>query len=205
MRDYDRFWNQSRRIRLQGESMDFNSGGRKAIERLVEAYGFHTRQALADHLGVSKSTLATRYMRDIFPSDWVITCALQTGASLAWLVEGKGPMFDIGKTDILRLKKEKVIGGNLLDSGTVYFDKTILPLNITSPIILEEDNNLYVADKSFNEIVDGQWLISIDGKYSIRTVSRIPNNNIRVTKGEITFDCPIDDLHFTAIIKKSFI
>ncbi len=110
-------------------------------------------------------------------------------------------MFDIGKTDILRLKKEKVIDGNLLDSGTVYFDKTILPLNITSPIILEEDNNLYVADKSFNEIVDGQWLISIDGKYSIRTVSRIPNNNIRVTKSEITFDCPIDDLHFTAIIK----
>lgn len=46
--------------------MDFNSGGKKAIERLVEAYGFGTRQALCDHLGVSKSTMATRYMRDIF-------------------------------------------------------------------------------------------------------------------------------------------
>lgn len=55
--------------------MDFNSGGKKAIERLVEAYGFGTRQALCDHLGVSKSTMATRYMRDIFPADWVIQCA----------------------------------------------------------------------------------------------------------------------------------
>lgn len=46
--------------------MDFSSGGKKVIERLVEAYGFSTRQALCDHLGVSKSTMATRYMRDIF-------------------------------------------------------------------------------------------------------------------------------------------
>ncbi|EMF8437225.1 phage repressor protein CI [Citrobacter freundii] len=185
--------------------MDFNNGGRKAIERLVEAYGFQTRQALADHLGVSKSTLATRYMRDIFPSDWVITCALQTGASLTWLVEGTGPIFDIEKSDILRIKKQIVTDGNLLDAGTVYFDKTILPQDIISPIILEVDKILYIADLSFNEIVDGQWLLSIDGKLSIRNVSRIPNNNIRVTKENITFDCSVEDLQFQAIIKKTFI
>ncbi len=52
--------------------MDFSSGGKKVIERLVEAYGFSTRQASCDHLGVSKSTMATRYMRDIFPADWVL-------------------------------------------------------------------------------------------------------------------------------------
>ncbi|WP_228706637.1 helix-turn-helix transcriptional regulator [Klebsiella pneumoniae] len=53
-----------------------NQGGKAAIERLVKAYGFTTRQALADHLGVSKSTLANRYMRDTFPADWIIQCAL---------------------------------------------------------------------------------------------------------------------------------
>lgn len=185
--------------------MDFNNGGRKAIERLVEAYGFQTRQALADHLGVSKSTLATRYMRDIFPSDWVITCALQTGASLTWLVEGTGPIFDIEKSDVLRIKKQKLIDGNLLDSGTVFFDKTILPQDIISPIILEIDKILYIADLSFSEIFDGQWLLSIDGKLSVRSVSRIPNNNIRVTKDDLTFDCSVEDLQFKAIIKKTFI
>lgn len=55
-----------------------NQGGKAAIERLVKAYGFTTRQALADHLGVSKSTLANRYMRDTFPADWIIQCALET-------------------------------------------------------------------------------------------------------------------------------
>lgn len=29
--------------------MDFSSGGKRVIERLVEAYGFSTRQALCDH------------------------------------------------------------------------------------------------------------------------------------------------------------
>ncbi|MCV5942164.1 helix-turn-helix domain containing protein, partial [Escherichia coli] len=52
--------------------MDFSQGGKKAIERMVEAYGFTTRQALCEQLGISKSSLATRYMRDSFPSDWVI-------------------------------------------------------------------------------------------------------------------------------------
>ncbi len=31
--------------------MDFSSGGKKVIERLVEAYGFSTRQALLRSLG----------------------------------------------------------------------------------------------------------------------------------------------------------
>jgi hypothetical protein len=36
-----------------------NQGGKAAIERLVEAYGFTTRQALADHLDVSKALWLT--------------------------------------------------------------------------------------------------------------------------------------------------
>ena len=67
-----------------------NKGGKAAIERLVEAYGFTTRQALADHLEVSKSTLANRYLRDTFPADWIIQCALETGTSLKWLTTGQG-------------------------------------------------------------------------------------------------------------------
>lgn len=37
--------------------MNLEKGGLGAIERMVQAYGFETRQALCDHLGVSKSTL----------------------------------------------------------------------------------------------------------------------------------------------------
>ncbi len=70
-----------------------NSGGREAIERLLKAYGFTTKQALADHLKISKSTMANRNLRDSFPAEWVIQCALETGASLLWLATGQGEMF----------------------------------------------------------------------------------------------------------------
>lgn len=80
-----------------------NQGGKAAIERLVEAYGFTTRQALADHLDVSKSTLANRYMRDTFPADWIIQCALETGVSLRWLSTSEGPMWVDAKTQIMSL------------------------------------------------------------------------------------------------------
>ncbi|WP_367298880.1 helix-turn-helix transcriptional regulator [Hafnia alvei] len=80
--------------------MDLTNGGRGTIERMVQAYGFKTRQQLCDQLGVSKSTLATRYMRNSFPSDWVIQCALETGLPLHWIAFGAGPQQDVGDIDV---------------------------------------------------------------------------------------------------------
>ncbi len=37
--------------------MNLEKGGRGAIERMVEAYGFKTRQALCDHLAYRKAPL----------------------------------------------------------------------------------------------------------------------------------------------------
>lgn len=87
--------------------MNLEKGGRAAIERMVDAYGYNTRQALCDHLGVSKSTLATRYMRDSFPSEWVIQCALETGVSLNWLVTGNGLKYEKDTSDLISIKKTK--------------------------------------------------------------------------------------------------
>jgi lambda repressor-like predicted transcriptional regulator len=63
---------------------------KEAITRILQAYGFSTRQALCDHLGVSQSTMANRWMRDTFPHDWLIACHLDTGASMLWLTTGQG-------------------------------------------------------------------------------------------------------------------
>ncbi|EFT2945039.1 helix-turn-helix domain containing protein, partial [Escherichia coli] len=113
--------------------MDFSSGGKKVIERLVEAYGFSTRQALCDHLGVSKSTMATRYMRDIFPADWVLQCAIETGYSLEWLSFGIGDK-NISNTNAqILVPKKKLISGTLIEDGAYVFDKTFLPEKICNP------------------------------------------------------------------------
>lgn len=70
--------------------MDLRRGGKAAIDRMIEAYGFTTKQSLCEQLGISSSTLANRYLRDTFPADYVIQCSLETGVSLRWLVFGEG-------------------------------------------------------------------------------------------------------------------
>ena len=135
--------------------MDFSTGGKAAIERLVAAYGYTTRQALCDRLGVSKSTMATRYMRDIFPADWIIQCVLETGASLEWLSYGTGEAFtginsgnsianlksanENALNDVITVQKKKIVDGNLYSANFFMLDKAMLPSHIIKPIIVVDD------------------------------------------------------------------
>lgn len=181
--------------------MDFKSGGRKAIDRLIEAYGFTTRQALCDHLGVSKSTLATRYMRDIFPAEWIIQGALETGVSLSWLTTGEGVMFEHLQTDLISIRKKKLIDGNLFDASFIMFDKTFLPQNLISPWLLNDANKNYLIETEFSEITDGEWLIGINDKFGVRKITMLPNKKINIEINGSSFNCDIDDINFLGKIK----
>lgn len=44
--------------------IDFSQGGNDTLDRVIEAYGFRTKVALAEHLGIASSSLANRYKRD---------------------------------------------------------------------------------------------------------------------------------------------
>ncbi|MBF7993399.1 phage repressor protein CI [Rahnella laticis] len=181
--------------------MDFKTGGQKVILRLVEAYGFSTRQMLCDHLGVSKSTLATRFMRDIFPAEWVIQCALETNASLKWLVSGVGPIFESSHSDLLSLPKVKLIDGELLSFGFFFLDKTLANEQLISPIVLKERENTYVLEQKIESISDGLWLIGIDGKNSLREITRLPSERIKIELGNRSFEAPINDIDFKGKVK----
>lgn len=192
--------------------MDFNRGGQEVIKRLLSAYGFKTRQALCQQLGASTSTMSTRWMRDIFPADWVIQCSIETGASLEWLSFGKGEMFQNGnkKTsngvlfsaneqllgDITSVTRKKLIDGNLYDSSFYMFDKSMIPSHITKPVIVMDGEIEYVAEQSFTEISDGTWLVEIEGKAGIKTLVRVPVGRVHVTSSEggHSFECSIDDI-----------
>lgn len=178
--------------------MDLIKGGRGAIERMVEAYGFSTRQALCEQLGVSKSTLATRYMRDSFPSDWVIQCALETGVSLRWLTTGEGVTYEDARNDIQEVSRKKLIDGHLFDSNYYIFDKAFLPDGINLPISIIDNDIIYIVDYKSSEIVDGKWLIDIDGKLSFRDIARLPGNKLRIEGGKFTFDCTIEEVSLLA-------
>ncbi|PHM67571.1 phage repressor protein [Xenorhabdus sp. KJ12.1] len=186
--------------------MGADSGGRPAIERLVRAYGFKSRQALSDHLGVSKSTMANRYLRDSFPADWIIQCNLETGASLLWLSTGQGEMFPNGegikKTERLEdiiapsISRVRLSGGKLNEDDPVILDSELISKDLREPLVVDDGISWYVLDAQEDTIQDGLWLVDIEGMHSIKKIAKIPVSKIRVSDNDVTFDCAISDIQF---------
>ncbi|MDE9482596.1 phage repressor protein CI [Xenorhabdus bovienii] len=185
--------------------MGADSGGRPAIERLVRAYGFKSRQALSDHLGVSKSTMANRYLRDSFPADWIIQCNLETGASLLWLSTGQGEMFsdgESGKTERLEdiiapsIPRIKLSGGKLNEANPVILDSELISKELNNPLVVDDGVTWYLLDAQGDNIQDGLWLVDIEGMHSIKRIAKIPVSKIRVSDDDVTFDCSVSDIQF---------
>jgi hypothetical protein len=70
--------------------INFDTGGAEVLDRVLKAYGFRTKLMLANHLDISSASLVQRYKRDQFPSDIVVRCMAETGATLEWLANGDG-------------------------------------------------------------------------------------------------------------------
>ncbi|WP_210082046.1 phage repressor protein CI [Pantoea endophytica] len=180
--------------------MEFNNGGQKVVHRLLEAYGFKTRQALCDKLGVAKSTMASRYMRDIFPADWVIQASIETGANIEWLAFGTGAMYSNENHLAPKVPSAVLQNGELISGESLYFDRELYPEDLNSPCVLFVGKDRYLIDNNASEICDGLWLMDIDGKKSIREVMRLPQQKVRITNEAGSFDCPIPDVNFLGYV-----
>ncbi|EPJ2980534.1 phage repressor protein CI [Klebsiella pneumoniae] len=182
-------------VKLIRDFISQNRGGKEVIARILEAYGFTTRIALCNQLGVSQSTMANRYARDTFPADWVIVCHLETGASLIWLSTGEGSKF-LGGSDenTTYLKRIDITNGNISTQNDVIADSSTIPEGLLSPFILNADKTTYLADRYDGELVDGFWFIEIDGIVSVRELYRFPGGRVRVENGKASFECKIDDI-----------
>lgn len=167
------------------------------LNRVIEAYGFTSKLQLADHFEMASSSLSARFKRGIFPADMVVRCVAETGASLEWLSTGHGKKFDDEELDIMKFPRKKLVDGQLYDSGYVMFDKVFfragLPLP-TAPVCMQDEKAQYILDQKFSEVFDGEWLVNIEGKIGIRTLTRIPVKKVRVSGVGMAFDCGIDDI-----------
>ena len=177
-----------------------NHGGKAAIERLVEAYGFKTRQALADHLNVSKSTLANRYLRDTFPSDWIIQCALETGSSLTWLATGLGQKLNIVESDIFKVSKFKLEDGKIISAGHLILDKALLPTGVNQLIAIVDNEVVKFATQDFNDLEDGSWLIQYEKSTKLKELYILPGGKLRISDANVTFECNKVDIKAIAKI-----
>ncbi|HID4156733.1 TPA: phage repressor protein CI [Citrobacter koseri] len=182
-------------ITLIRDFISHNRGGKEVIARILEAYGFTTRIALCNQLGVSQSTMANRYARDTFPADWVIVCHLETGASLIWLSTGVGSKFVDGRDDkTVHIKSIDITNGNITNKKEIITDVSTLPEGLLSPFILTADKTTYLADRYDGELVDGYWFIEIDGIVSVRELYRFPGGRVRIENGKASFECHLDDI-----------
>lgn len=189
-----------------------NTGGREAIHRLMAAYDFKSRQQLCDHLGASKSTMANRYLRDSFPAEWVIQCALETGVSLLWLTTGQGEpnsnidtkkninIVNSGKVKHLselvspEIDKAALNGGSLDDEGKAIIDSSLLPSDTSNLLLVNTSLDSYLVDRTQTPPVNGMWLVDIDGIKSIVKLTRLPGNRLVVHQDESSFECNLDDI-----------
>ncbi len=176
-------------------SIEQNRGGKDAIHRILDAYGFESRQALCNHLGISQSTMANRYARDTFPSDWIIICNIETGASLIWLTTGKGtPFLEPEKSQVESVEYFKITNGVLVKIDDYIFDAKYLPENLLNPSLVSSEGASYLLDEYEGEITDGLWLIEIDKLVSIRELNRFPGGRIRVENGKASFECHASEI-----------
>lgn len=78
------------------------------------------------------------------------------------------------------------------------FDKVFfragMPLP-TTPICVQEEKAQYILDQQYSEVFDGEWLVNVEGKTSIRTLTRILIKKVRVSGVGMAFDCAIEDIN----------
>lgn len=178
--------------------IDFEGDSAPVLDRMIEAYGFTSKLMLAQHFNMAASTLSGRYRRGGFPADMAARCVADTGVSLEWLATGEGKKFDDEQLDIMKFPNKKLVDGKLYDSGYVMFDKVFFragsPLP-SDPVCVQDEKTHYILDQQYSEVFDGEWLVNIEGKISIRTLTRIPINKVRVSGVGMAFDCKINDIN----------
>lgn len=177
--------------------IDPDTDSTPVLDRIIEAYGFTQKMQLAEHLDMAASSLSSRYKRGGLPADIMVKCMAETGVNLEWLVTGSGKKFDDEELDILKFPRKKLVDGQLYDSGYVMFDKVLFRAGVplpTSPICVQDEKAQYILDQQFAEVFDGEWLVNIEGKTSIRTLTRIPVKKVRVSGVGMAFDCGLEDI-----------
>lgn len=167
------------------------------LDRVLEAYGFTQKLQLAELLGIASSSMSSRYKRGGLPADIMIKCMAETGVTLEWLATGEGRKFDDDDLDILKIQRKKIVDGQMYDSGILMLDKVLFvqgkPIP-KDPICLMDGATQFIVERTFSEVYDDEWLVEIEGKMSVRTLTRIPIKKVRVSGIGMAFDCNIDDI-----------
>lgn len=70
--------------------------------------------------------------------------------------------------DVVVVFCKKIIDGNLYEFNFYMFDKVMFFFYFSKLVIIFDDEILYVVDMKIDELLDGIWVVEIEGKISIK-------------------------------------
>lgn len=173
-----------------------SNGGKPVLRRIMDAYGFTLQKQLCDLLGISSGTVSTWVRRNYFPGDVVVTCALDTGASLEWLATGKGKYRTSCANELSanQIPHKNLAAGVLNDSGTWLADFSFIQQPVKEPIFISSNAEAWIVDQSVKDISNGRWLVGIDDKYDIYDIALLPGRKINVSGKGNDFTCGVEEI-----------
>ncbi|WP_434357357.1 helix-turn-helix domain-containing protein [Parasalinivibrio latis] len=158
--------------------------GKELVDLLKKVYEVDHDYQLADWTGVPAPTIGTWKQRDLTPYELIIRTCLAKGISLEYLALGKGepgvPGSSQSFSEILNAKRLEA--GALIDIEPVVLDKVFLAesLNRENCLALLTDKNSYLINISDTAPMSGDYLIDVDGVFSINRIRRIPGKKLSV-------------------------
>jgi len=181
--------------------MQIDSGisNEHVLDRICDVYGYAQKIQLARHFNIAASSLQNRYTRGSISYDFIVHCALETGANIEWLLTGKGDKFANDKaspsctSEELTIKSFTLSEGKLVDESEMRISKSLFSRAPLSPQCLRSDNVIHFLELDAS-LSDGSWLVDIEGAKSIRELTVLPGKKLHVAGGKVPFECGIDEI-----------
>ena len=167
----------------------------EVLDRICELYGFSQKMQLANHYGIAASSLSNRYRRGAISYDFAVSCCLETGANLKWIITGQGPRFpnDEVKNEDSELRLFTLSEGELVENGVLRISENLFSKALKRPQCVKSDGKTHFVEQSA-QLSDGTWLVDIEGAVSIRDLTLLPARKLHVAGGKVPFECGTDDI-----------
>jgi hypothetical protein len=165
------------------------------LDRICQVYGFTQKIQLARHFNIAASSLQNRYARGTISYDFAVQCALDTGASLRWLMTGQGAQFEghPAPGDPVSVSAFTLSDGRLEENTILSIDSAFFSKPLARGIAVRAEGKLHFIEKEAS-LTDGLWLVEIEGTASIRDLTLLPGKKLHVAGGKVPFECGIDEI-----------
>lgn len=175
--------------------LDSQVNNEELLDRICQVYGFTQKIQLARHFNIAASSLQNRYARGTISYDFAVQCALETGASLRWLMTGQGARAEGNPAPDapIALQSFTLSDGRLEEDTTLSIDSHFFSKPLTRGIVVRAEGKLHFIEKEA-PLTDGLWLVEIEGATSIRDLTLLPGKKLHVAGGKVPFECAIDEI-----------